>query len=153
MMRSKNFQLAFHLTATLLWPASTYAASVTLGQTLGAVPPIAWVVVLGRSFVSGLVSLLQRIKDEMKTPEGEVSLRRTWRWYLTAHMLGALFTGVLAFMVAEGTDIRDFYEAVCIAVFSWGGARVMDKMADGLTDGIVNKLVGLIGGTPPSRKE
>jgi hypothetical protein len=153
MLRSKTFHLAFHLTATLLWPATTYAASVTLGDTLGQVPAFAWIVVFGLSFVSGLVSLLQRIKDEMRTVEGEATLRRSWRWYTAAHMLGALFVGLMAFMIAEGVGIGDFYEAVFIAALSWGGARVMDKLADGLTDGIVNRIVALIGGQPPQRKE
>jgi hypothetical protein len=153
MLRSKNFQLAFHLTVTLLWPATTYAASVTLGTTLGQVPPVAWFIVLALSVVSGLVSLLQRIKEEMKTPEGDAALKRTWRWYTAAHMLGALFVGLLAFLFAEGAELRDFFEAIFIAAMSWGGARVMDKLADGLTDGIVMRVVSLIGGQPPARKE
>ena len=153
MLRSKNFQIAFHLTTTLLWPATTYAASVTLGQTLEQVPAFAWFVVLGLAFVSGLVSLLQRVKDDMRTEEGEVALRRAWRWYMVAHFLGALFVGLLAFLFAEGVDMADFYEAIFIAVMSWGGARTMDRLADGVTDGIINRIVSIIGGTPPVRKE
>lgn len=152
MLRSKTFHLAFHLTVALLWPATTYAASVTLSQTLGDVPAVAWAVVSALSIVSGMVSLLSRVKEEMRTPEGEASLKRTWRWYLTAHMLGALFVGLMAFLLAEGADVKDFYEALLIATASWGGARVMDKMADGLTDGVINRVVAIIGGTPPDRK-
>lgn len=153
MLLSKKFQVALHLTAALLWPATTLAATVTLDATLGDIPPLAWLIVLALSLVSGLVSLLQRIKEEIKTPEGEAALKRTWRWYTVAHMLGAVFVGFMAFLFAEGAELRDFYEAIFIAAMSWGGARVMDKMADGLTDGIVNRMVALIGGTPPSRKE
>jgi hypothetical protein len=153
MLLSKKFQVALHLTVALLWPATTWAASITLGKTLGDIPPIAWFIVLALSMVSGLVSLLQRIKEEMKTPEGEAALKRSWRWYAAAHLLGALFVGMLAFLFAEGAELRDFFEAIFIAAMSWGGARVMDKMADGLTDGIVNRLVAIIGGTPPARKE
>lgn len=153
MLRSKSFQLAFHLTAALLWPATTYAASMTLGKTLGQVPPIAWVIVFVLSFVSGLVSLLQRVRDEMRTVKGERELKRSWRWYLTAHILGALFVGMLAFMFAEGTNLRDFYEAIFIAAMSWGGARAMDRLADGLTDGLINRVVSIIGGTPPENSD
>lgn len=156
MLRSKHYAIVLHLlhlTVALLWPATTWAASVTLGQTLEQIPAIAWFVVFGLSFVSGLVSLLQRIKDEMKTPEGEAALKRTWRWYLTAHMMGALFVGLLAFLFAEGAELRDFFEAIFIAAMSWGGARVMDKLADGLTDGIVNRVVAIVGGQPPARKD
>jgi hypothetical protein len=153
MLRSKTFQVAFHLTAVLLWPATTYAASMTLGRTLEQIPAVAWFVVLGLSFVSGLVSLLQRVKEEMRTEKGERALRRSWRWYLTAHILGALFVGVLAFLFAEGVELRDFFEAIFIAAMSWSGARVMDKLADGLTDGIVNRIVSIVGGNPPERKE
>lgn len=153
MLLSKKFQVALHLTVMLLWPATTWAASITLGKTLGDVPPLAWVIVFALSLVSGLVSLLQRIKEEMKTPEGEAALRRSWRWYTAAHLLGAVFVGLMAFLFAEGAELRDFFEAIFIAAMAWGGARVMDKMADGLTDGIVNRVVAIIGGTPPARKE
>lgn len=152
LLRSKAFKVVSYLTTMFLWPATTYAASVTLGQTLEQIPALAWAVVFGLSLVSGMVSLLQRIKDEMKTPEGEIALKRSLRWYLAAHVLGAVFVGLLAFLFAEGVELRDFFEAIFIAAMSWGGARVMDKLADGLTDGIVNRVVSLIGGTPPERE-
>jgi hypothetical protein len=151
--RSKVLTTTFYCVALLMWPAVTWAAAVTLGNTLNSIPPSALMIIFVLATVSGIVSLLQRLKDEMMKPEGETQIRRAWRWFAVAHLSGALFVGMIAFMIAEAANIKDFYEAVFIAVLAYAGARAMDRMADGVTDGVINRLVTLVGGAPPTNSK
>lgn len=131
-----------------LWPLSTLAASVTIGDTLGSVPPRAWAAVLVLSVVSGLMALLQRMSlaisleqqiDRTRTvPElhakvlaqlESVQIPTGWRLFVTWHMAGAVLTGVLSFLAMESTEINDFLESVVIALCSYGGARFFDRIS------------------------
>lgn len=140
-----------YLTAIGVWPVTTYAASVTLSRTFQEVPASAWLVVVVLALVSGLVSLLERFKSELMRDDGE-TVRKHWRWFVCAHLVGAIFMGLLSFLFAEAADIRGFYESLFIAALSYSGARATERMADGLTDGVVNKVVGLFGGNPPPKE-
>jgi hypothetical protein len=133
------------ISTALLWPATTWAASVTLSQTINSVPASAWVIVFVLATVSGLVSLLQRLKDEMMKPEGETQIRRAWKWFTAAHLAGALFMGLLSFLIAEAFDLKDYWEAIFIALMSWAGARAVDRLSDGLIDGTVGRLSSMLG--------
>lgn len=137
--------LVARISTALLWPATTWAASVTLSQTINSVPASAWVIVFVLATVSGLVSLLQRLKDVMMKPEGETQIRKAWKWFTTAHLAGALFMGMLSFLIAEAFDLKDYWEAIFIALMSWAGARAVDRLSDGLIDGTVGRLSSLLG--------
>ena len=129
----------------VVWPATTYAASVTLSQTINSVPASAWVIVFVLATVSGLVSLLQRLKDELMKPEGETQIRKAWKWFTAAHLAGALFMGMLSFLIAEAFDLKDYWEAIFIALMSWAGARAVDRLSDGLIEGTVGRLGSMLG--------
>ena len=135
----------------LLWPLTTFAAGVTLGQTLASVPLNAWVSVLVLSVVSGLMALLQRmthvtqIEAHMSSLAGHldstnielyhelsqelerIRLPQGWRVFVTWHMAGAVLMGSLIFFVIEATDLNDFVEAAAIALGAYGGARLFDR--------------------------
>lgn len=148
-MRGKLMQRVY-VASCLLWPMVTWAAGVTLSKTFTDIPTSAWGIVLVLSAVSGLVSLLQRLKDEMMKPEYDSNIRAAWRWFTFAHLIGALFTGLITFLLAEAFLVKDLLEAVLIAVMSYAGARVMDKIADGVSEGIAGRIVSVIGGKPPT---
>lgn len=112
-----------------LWPATTWAAQITLGTTLATVPALAWLMVFILSTVSGLAALLNRLKTD--TPEH-------LKTYVAAHMLGSWVSGVLMFFVMEAADVADFSEAVGIALAAYAGARLMDRWADAF----VTKVAG-----------
>jgi hypothetical protein len=150
MLTRKTLQNIFHAVAFCLWPITTYATSVTLGKTFSSIPPLAWVVVLVLAAVSGAVSLLDYLKKEMMTPEGEAAVKRAWRWILISHEIGAIFIGLIAFLCAEALDLPDFWEAIVIALMAYGGARVTSRLADGVTDGLINRFMTIVGGTPPA---
>lgn len=135
-----------YVAACFLWPMITWAAGMTLSKTFNDIPPSAWGIVLVLSTVSGLVSLLQRLKDEMMKPEDETNIRFAWKWFAVAHLIGALFVGLISFLIAEAFEIKDLLEAVFIAILSYAGARVMDRVADGISDGIADRIVTVIGG-------
>lgn len=140
-----------------IWPLSTLAAGVTIGNTLGDVPLSAWVVVLVLSAISGVMALLQRMSQAMQVeqqlkfalPEEKAQLERTlaalglpqgWRLFVTWHMAGAVLTGVLAFLVLEATTVNDYLEAVAIALASYGGARLFDKVSVVFNDRVLDAL-------------
>lgn len=145
MSGSKVMQRVY-VASLFLWPMVTWAAGVTLSKTFNDIPKSAWGIVFILSLVSGLVSLLQRLKDEMMKPEDETNIRNAWRWFTLAHMVGALFAGMVSFLVAESFAIKDLLEAVFIAVLSYAGARILDRVADGLSDGIAARITGVVGG-------
>lgn len=109
----------------MLWPTTVFAASITLGDTLHAVPLLAWLMVLIVSTLSGLAALLNRIKTDMPP---RLAL------FVVAHMSGSLLAGVLTFLVGEQADLADMAEAVSIALAAYGGAALMDKWAAKFAD-------------------
>lgn len=152
-MRRTNWTFQFvYAIALLLWPMVTWAASVTLSSTINDIPASAWVIVLILSAVSGVVSLLQRLKDEIMKPAGETRIYSAWRWFTAAHLIGALFTGLVTFLLAEALNIDDLIESVSIAIMAYAGGRAMDSLADGISAGLVNRIVGVVGGKPPGKE-
>lgn len=145
------------LVTWMLWPLCTWAASVTLGTTLGSVPLNAWVAVFLLSSVSGLLALLQRANAAMTIESQIAALQRGgmpasdeigklhlqlarvqlpggWRVFVTWHMAGSLVMGALAFLVLEATEQNDFVEAVLIALCSYGGAVMVDRLSTAVQD-------------------
>ena len=116
---------ALRLVMWVLWPATTWATSITLDATLRSVPLLAWLMVCILSTVAGLAALLAKMRDE--TPPRVVV-------FVGAHMLGSWLAGLLLFFAGEAGDINDFVEAVSIALGSYAGARLMDRWADKFTD-------------------
>lgn len=152
-----NYLRAITLITWILWPLSTWAASVTLGQSLGEVPLSAWVAVFVLSTVSGLLALLQRANAALTLEQqilalqkggvaaadeiGRLSLELArlqlpsgWRVFVTWHMAGSIVMGILAFLVLEATEQNDFVEAVLIALCSYGGAVMVDRLSTAVQD-------------------
>lgn len=149
-----HYMRALTIVMYALWPLSTWAAGITLGDTLSGVPTSAWASVLVLSAVSGLLALLQRMNRAMelerkllvlaeKDPNGEATLRVReeltatalsdgWQLFIVWHMVGSIVTGAITFLFLEGTsDVNDYLEAVAIALASYGGAMVVDRLSGG----------------------
>lgn len=109
-----------------LWPVTVLAATETFGATFRQISFAAWIVVVLLSGVSGLVALLQRLKNS--------ELTGNWRIFVIAHMAGAELTGAVTFFGCEALDTNDFLQAALIALASFGGAAVMDKWAAAFAD-------------------
>jgi hypothetical protein len=141
----------------VIWPLSTLAAGVTIGNTLGDVPLSAWVVVLVLSAISGVMALLQRMSAAMvleqqlgwALPEDRPAIERAlaglalpkgWRLFVTWHMAGAVLTGVMTFLLLQATTMNDYLEAVAIALASYGGARLFDKVSVVFNDRVLDAL-------------
>lgn len=157
-----NYLQAITACFWLLWPISTLATTVTLGQTLGSIPGQAWVSVLVLSLISGAVAVLQRVNKAVKieraielTPEtdsnffhltdlretlAETQIPDTWLLFVVWHMAGAVLMGTLAFFFLEAADVNDFIEAVAIALSSYGGARLVDKVGDSFAARVIQSV-------------
>lgn len=114
----RKWILAIKCIVYTLWPMSAWATAITLGETVAAVPSLAWLMVLVLSTVSGLAALLSRLRDEAP-PRVAV--------FVLAHMLGSVLAGVLTFFATEGADVNDFAEAVAIGLAAYAGAKLMDR--------------------------
>lgn len=138
----------------LMWPLCTYAASVTIGSSLGDVPLNAWISVIVLSAVSGLVALLQRMTraievyneiqaimldqplaeasqlklDQMRHEFHLLNLGERWVLPVTYHMMGALLMGAICFLFFEAGEAHDFVETVFIALSAYGGAKLVDRL-------------------------
>lgn len=115
-----------------LWPLTVLAATETFGATFRQISFAAWIVVVLLSGVSGLVALLQRLKN--------ADLGTNWRIFVLAHMAGAELTGAVTFFGCEAIDANDFLQAALIALASFGGAAAMDKWASAFIDRVTGDI-------------
>ncbi len=118
-----------------LAPATTWAAGVTLGATVAAVPGLAWVVVFVLSTVFGLAALLNRLKTEAPPKLGV---------FIAAHMSGCWLAGLLAFFATESVGkpagVPDFMEVVIIGLASYAGARILDNASTSLANRVATQI-------------
>lgn len=137
-----------------LWPVTTLAAGQSLGDALYGVGFKDWIALLLLTNVSGLVALLTRVRRSLEAAAKQAAGQSVdqadrqlipWWFFALIHMLGAMFVGACTFFIGEWLDLNSYLEALAIALTSWGGAKYVDKWADALSDGFVNKLTAVIG--------
>lgn len=154
---TKDLVSMIHSIIIILWPATTLAAGDSLGATMGAITIADSVSVLVLSGFSGLAALLHRVRRSMEADAlheaGEASdevrtgrQRIAWPWFAVCHMVGAVFVGTMAFLLCEAFDMNNYLEAAAISLCSWSGAKVADKWADGLSDGVLSRINAVFGG-------
>lgn len=123
-----------------VWPTAAYAA-VTIMNTLEG---LTWAIVGILFFIStlaGLTSLVYRLDKEVRH-SGKPMVAPLM--FAAVNMLGAWTAAVFAFFVAEGTNLGDWTELGLVLVFSFGGARLLERAVDKYID----KYLGA--GMPPS---
>lgn len=134
-----NHRLAW-LLATALPVAAAWASGGGLDQAVALITMREWMATLLLSVFSGLVALLQRIKASQ-----EAAIKRTLGLphnaddiicvsgllYTGAHMLGAVFAGMVTFLASEAQHVltNGYAVAAAIALASYGGAKVAEKWA------------------------
>ena len=124
---------AVQLVVYLLWAPTAWATSITLGSSLAAIPPLAWLMVVILSTVSGLAALLNRLKVDTPPRLG---------FFLAAHMIGCWLAGILIFFAAEALsppNTHDFLKIIAIVLGSYGGAQLMDRWANAFTDHVTSR--------------
>jgi hypothetical protein len=108
-------------------------AEITISETLMKIPILAVLIVVLLSLMSGIVSLLQRLKEDDNI--------HNWKVYLLAHMMGAVMVGYITFFVSESYNVNDYLEAACISICSFGGSKFMDRVVDAFGDKVL-KFIG-----------
>lgn len=117
--------LALKTAVYVLMPATAWATSITLHETLMHVPMMSWLMVGILSTVWGLAALLAALKGA-----GEVARPVV---FTASHMLGSWVAGCSMFLLAESADMPDLAEALSIGTAAYCGARFMDWLASRLT--------------------
>ena len=127
------------------------AATESLGQTLGKVTGEDWIAVLVLSGMSGLFALLNRLRRSMEASalaaqtvgvaaDSSQQQLIDWRVFAAAQLTGAFFVGAMLFLLCEAADANNYLEAAVIALGSWSGAKLADRMADSVSDGVVRRI-------------
>jgi hypothetical protein len=154
----RNLFLACKIMLAVLWPMTAAATTITLAQTLGSVPVMAWLIVGVFSSISGCVALLnwakveaQRIDkiseevlqlelggsfdDLIKAARMTVHVEAEWALFykrlplvVVANLLGSLLAGSVAFFFSTG--LPDFLMMPAIGLSAWAGARFLDSQAE-----------------------
>lgn len=141
-----------------LWPVTTWAASQSLGDALYGIGFKDWVALLLLTNVSGLVALLTRVRKSLEAAaliaDGQVADKADqvlipWWFFALIHMLGAVFAGIIVFFIGEAYDWNSYIEAPAIALVSWGGAKYVDKWADGIGDTVAGRISSLFAPKTP----
>lgn len=82
----------------------------------------------------GMVSLLQRFRRSEAGSHYGI--------FIAAHMGGSLISGIVAYLLAQGTmdSPNRFYQALAIGVAGWGGSTLADMVAIRFNKSMVSKI-------------
>ncbi len=127
---------ALQVMAAGLCVASTVAFAQTKPTLAGALLSVGsgdWFVVAAVALSFGLVSLLQRFKN--------AEAGQKYALFIAAHMSGALISGVVVYLVSQGTfdDPNRFLQALAIGAAGWSGSTVADKVAERINRKTIEK--------------
>ena len=138
-----------------IWPltGAAVAASPGLGAAMNMIQPADWFWLFALSGISGLVSLLHRVRsmlEEAAAALGKEPPNSTdpsggsrgvgWRMFAACHMTGAMFVGPVVFFLLESVHTNPMLEVPAIAVCSWAGSKVADKWVSAFGDRIMGVL-------------
>lgn len=121
---------AVQLVVYALWPVTTFAAQITLGESVVAVPGLAWAIIFILSTVSSLAALLNRLKIDTP-PRLPI--------FVASHVLGSWLAGVLMFFVGTAMDLHNFFVVGAIAIGSYAGAQLMDRWSQAFTNRVAGE--------------
>lgn len=136
----------------ILWPIAALAAGESLSSAFTSYSIADYLAVLLVSTVSGLVALIHRIRKDLESRALEAAGKSydvsdrvliDWRLFAAFHMTGSYMAGLIVFMLCEYMDYDSHLEAICIALGAWVGAKLMEVLAGGA----MNRLLDVIG--PP----
>lgn len=105
-----------------LWPCSVYAAGLSFGQEIISINFTDYAVCLGLSLVSGLVALLQELKDgkELEKP----------KTYIAYRILSALMSGLVMLFIAMDQTIGSYKAALMISIAAYMGPKFIKLAVD-----------------------
>jgi hypothetical protein len=117
----------------MLWPVSVMAAASAPVEPFG-ISGMQVLVMSVISTLSGLTALTIRIDAELKKIESETLPRP--RLFVSSHMLGSWLAGVLAFSLAEQSNVGIWAEIIAVTVASFSGARFVEAMSEKYLDSV-----------------
>lgn len=122
----------------LLWPASLWAAPMVIEQSFDSVPGVAWLVAAGLSTLGGVTAFMYRLAQRFENPESP-PIKHLWlQWF--SQMLCSWFAGSIVFLLGLHWEWPLFLVAACVAIGSFGGAKVVQELSERLVNKIGEKL-------------
>jgi hypothetical protein len=115
--------LGAKLTIWTMWPLTAWAASITFGERMAAIPLLAILMTAMLSTLSGVTALLHKMKQEYEK-SGEI--QRLWL-FISSNLLGSNVAGLLCFFAAESYNVTDTMEAAAIVLAAFGGTWLIER--------------------------
>lgn len=119
----------------LAWiPSIAWAASIVIDVDKGITVPLSLVIISTIiCTLSGATSLVFRLNKELRVDPPKPL---TYPWlFCWAHMLGSWLAGTTGFFIGQASSYFDVWmRLVVIILMSFGGAKVIEKMAERFID-------------------
>lgn len=107
----------------LLWPVSAWAATITFGAQMAAIPLLDVLMTLVLSILSGVTSLLHAMKQEYEK-HGEI---QRLGLFVASKLFGSIVAGLLTFFCAEAWQWSENYQAAAIIMAGFGGTWLIER--------------------------
>lgn len=135
-----------------LWPtwalAATAAAQASLGQAVGEITTLEWIIVVALISLGGLASVLQKISDianEARERSAPMPSAASLALTVATHFVGSWLAGLMAFFYAQHRDMAGFYTALFVPAMSFlsiKAVQVVSEAALAAWAGIISKSSG-----------
>lgn len=119
----REFFLALKIAMIVMWPLTAYAAEMSFGSAMLQSDPLAIVMALILSSMSGLSALLAQMKKDY---EANGKIDRLWL-YVSAKMSGSNVSGLCAYFVATYYNIGSSATAAGIIIAAFGGTWALER--------------------------
>lgn len=115
--------LAAKVALLILWPITATAATITFGERMADIPPLAILMTLMLSTLSGVTALLHAMKKEF---ESNAEIGHLWL-FVSSKLLGSNMAGLMMFFGAEYYGFADTAEAAAICLAAFGGGPLIER--------------------------
>jgi hypothetical protein len=119
----KQALLASKAALCLLWPVSAWAATITFGEQMAAIPMLSVLMTMLLSTLMGATALLHAMKQEYE----KAAVIQRLALFVAYHLLSSNAAGLLMFFGAESWDIQTGYRAGAIMLAAFGGNQAIAR--------------------------
>lgn len=128
----KQMLFATKVALVILWPTCAWAAAITFGQSMSSIPPLAVLMTIVLSTLSGITALLHAMKQEY---EKNAAIARLWL-LIASKLFGSNMAGLLMFFFGESLGLDDAKQAMAIIAAAFGGTWFIERVLQSFTNTI-----------------
>lgn len=119
----KQALIATKVMLMILWPTCAWAAAITFGESMASIPPLAILMTLTISTLSGVTALLHAMKQEY---EKHGAIQRMWL-LVSSKLFGSNTAGLAMFFACVELRRSDAEMALAIIIASFGGTWLLER--------------------------